>query len=77
MTMTMTEPTPPVSGWAWVLQGLGALPRQRTQHQRGWDGLFRAACGCGRDVDWDAFRLQPICSCPVLFRELLEPDPWS
>lgn len=69
---TTNEPQPassgthPVGGWGWVLRNLGVIPKQRTEHERGWDGLYRAHCPCGRDVDWDAYNHRPICSCPQL-----------
>lgn len=71
--MTTTPSARPApGGWNWVDMGL--LPRSTvvTKLLEAWDGLFEASCPCGRDVDWDAFTFQPICTCSPMFIEVKE-----
>lgn len=72
-TEPTTQPTAPAGGWNWVTRYRDLPPAtQITKLLDAWDGLFTADCPCGREVEWDAFTFQPICTCPPMSIELEE-----
>lgn len=68
MTMTTDPPLTlaAVGGWSCLQPRLiigdhGVLCTDLTHL---WNGVFTAACPCGRTVNWDARTHQPLCTCP-------------
>ncbi len=71
MTMT-TEDTTHEAGtdecflcyWAQMARLPHALEYE-SGYRLDWNGRFDAVCSCGRDVEWSAELLVPLCSCVI------------